>query len=309
MNWAWKQPVPTSSQLFLLVAIADYANQDWEFWPSICALSEKTRLNRKTVISTIDSLVEFGILQDTGERKGATKQVIVYKICKEWDASLVNSPKNGTVPKTDGNSPVFTTKQSQKRTVTVPKTGHGTNQGTSKETNKEPSGATDHGLTYKWPWLNAIPEPQYELAAFFARFYEAYPNKVDPEGTWRAVKAKVKTITPELEARIMASLAAHRVSKRWQEGFILNPTTFVNQRRWEGDAPLPAASMPTLPQSATTPPPTPFNPVTNTDCITRTPDQQREWMRKYRENEQRDRDAFRASKPAPIATVEPINAQ
>lgn len=121
ITWALKVPVPASSAKFVLVVLANQANDETGLaFPSVAYLSEATGQDRKTVISNIAKLVEWGLIEDTGQRVGATKQVIVYRLLKGSDLFAEQSQKrnrteNGTVPKTDGNSTVFPRKQSQKR--------------------------------------------------------------------------------------------------------------------------------------------------------------------------------------------------
>lgn len=106
--------VKPATKKLTLIALADFANDQNECYPSVETLTNKTSLNRKTVLKNVAELVAEGIIEDTGKRVGGTQQVKVYRL-------KLNSPKNGTVPKTEQsqiyqiNSPVFTKKQSQKR--------------------------------------------------------------------------------------------------------------------------------------------------------------------------------------------------
>lgn len=110
LTWAFKKEIKPSSLKFVLVAMCDYANDQGEAYPSIQTLTQRTCQNRKTVLSNIKKLVEMGHLVDSGQRKGRTNQVIVYR---------VNSSEIGTVervPKTDSKKPKNgTVKQAQKR--------------------------------------------------------------------------------------------------------------------------------------------------------------------------------------------------
>lgn len=125
LAWALKQPVPMSSAKFVLVVMADQTTTDLAFM-SLAALSEATAQDRKTVVASISRLIEWGLIEDTGERRGRTGQIPVYRL--QLGAGLFDNehhdpkqPKNGTVPKTvpvpktDGNSTVFPIEQSQKR--------------------------------------------------------------------------------------------------------------------------------------------------------------------------------------------------
>lgn len=117
LAWAFKQDIKPSSVKFTLVALCECANyRTGLIFPSIAHLSEITGQDRKTVISNIAELERRGLITDTGERSGKTKQVKVY------------SAAIGTVP---------TTEQSQKRnsTETAPKQS----QKRDTEPSREPS--------------------------------------------------------------------------------------------------------------------------------------------------------------------------
>ncbi|CAA2107688.1 hypothetical protein VVAX_04360 [Variovorax paradoxus] len=133
-------------------------------WPSTQHLVNLTAQDRKTVLDGMRRLREAGFIVDTGERRGNTGQVAVYRLNspkngtasgdgKTLDAAaptgpnsaengMVNEtvPETGPVPKTDSNSTEFPYEQSQISLVTVPKTGHGitkeqvkNNEGASKK--------------------------------------------------------------------------------------------------------------------------------------------------------------------------------
>ena len=109
LNAAFSSLIKPSATKFVLVALADYANELGESYPSIETLENKTCQDRKTIMQSISRLIDAGCLSDTGERKGRTKQIPVYRINIEELKNLAiseqsqkrNSPKNGTVPKTE----------------------------------------------------------------------------------------------------------------------------------------------------------------------------------------------------------------
>lgn len=123
-NWAWRQPVPNSSAKFVLLAIANRSNPDQRgrivAFTSIRYLAEVTAQDRKTVVTNLGKLREWGLIEDTGERVGKTKQVPVYEVKCPPDlfaeyAQKRNRSENGTGPKSRVKSTVFPVKQTQKR--------------------------------------------------------------------------------------------------------------------------------------------------------------------------------------------------
>ncbi|MGL5800623.1 MAG: helix-turn-helix domain-containing protein, partial [Plesiomonas sp.] len=107
----WAKPIKTgrSSSKAVLTWLADMCGADLTAYPSIAALADATELNVKTVQSSLKHLVELGLIDDTGERRGATRQVIVYRLVGVNESYAdsqhtqkrvsYNTPKNGAVNK------------------------------------------------------------------------------------------------------------------------------------------------------------------------------------------------------------------
>lgn len=85
--WAWKKkftqvkggPSPALKKLVLL-SMADRADEQHCCYPSSARLAEDCQINKKTLFKILDELISDGVIFDTGERKGRTKQVIVYRL-------------------------------------------------------------------------------------------------------------------------------------------------------------------------------------------------------------------------------------
>jgi len=122
ITWALNLRLDRSSTKFVLVAMANCANSDMTCYPSVAYLADATSQNQKTVGENIRRLKEMGLIQDTGKRKGSTKQVVVYHLkCHDEDPFQVvnkdtengglkdprkrNTSKNGGVSRNSSNSP------------------------------------------------------------------------------------------------------------------------------------------------------------------------------------------------------------
>lgn len=152
MTWAFRLAIKPSSLKFLLVALADNADDHGRAFPSLECLVQKTSQDRKTVISGLDELEKLSLIVDTGSRVGKTKQVKVYRLERflENGNSTINGivegqanrpvygtdSENGTVPILPANS----TEIPGKGTVFPPKESQKRNSEPSGNHQKEPSG-------------------------------------------------------------------------------------------------------------------------------------------------------------------------
>ena len=87
MAWAISQEIPRTCEKFLLVMLANYADQKGYCYPSVDKLSIELSQDRKTIIKSIKSLIDIGLLKDSGRRVGRTKGVIVYQLVGLPEAS------------------------------------------------------------------------------------------------------------------------------------------------------------------------------------------------------------------------------
>jgi pyocin large subunit-like protein len=79
MAWAVKQPLP-SREKFLLIILANYANDRDQCWPAIGTLCRDTGYSRMTVSRGLAKLVELGALKATARSKGGMKTSKMYRI-------------------------------------------------------------------------------------------------------------------------------------------------------------------------------------------------------------------------------------
>lgn len=91
------------------------------------------------------------------------------------------------------------------------------------------------------PPLGGTPSPRNEYPSDFEQFWKAYPNKVGKGAAYRSWKNQ-KKIMPPLPELISAIEKASIHSTKWKEGFIPNPSTWLNQCRWEDEFQIQASS-------------------------------------------------------------------
>ncbi|WP_052520985.1 helix-turn-helix domain-containing protein [Acidovorax temperans] len=277
ISWAMNQPISRSSAKFLLVAMADCVNgegiENMACFPSTAYLARRTAQDEKTVQANLQRLREMGFIEDTGERRGATGQVIVYKLktpknggvtggnfdVKDPQISGEAPPKTGaleideTPPNFRGNTPKFPPKDPQISGETPPKTGDGTT--------KEP-----------------VMEPVMELKKRSKPHFDAQAIELPdwlPKETWAmwvqdrsARKKPVTEAGAKLQLRSLEKLRGqghdpvrvveNAIEKGWQGLYAAKDgSTLAAQRSREGDIPACpievllsayAELLPTLPQ-------------------------------------------------------------
>lgn len=82
LKWAWDIDGITSPQKFVLVALADRANNQHECWPAQGGdIRRRTMLSRQTINQSIKQLEKLGLLTST-PRYGKTKGQMsnIYKL-------------------------------------------------------------------------------------------------------------------------------------------------------------------------------------------------------------------------------------
>lgn len=108
-DWAWGKNIKPASAKLLLLAMADRADENHKCFPSIARLERDTSLNRKTIMATLSKLQEYGVILDTGERKGSTKSVKVYQLigvgANDADIDVRSSTKIGTATENPTSEP------------------------------------------------------------------------------------------------------------------------------------------------------------------------------------------------------------
>ena len=81
LAWAGKCKTANAADKLVLFGLADRHNSEANgAYPSTAWLVEFTSLNRKTVIAALDRLEASGFISDSGERRGQTGQVKLYRL-------------------------------------------------------------------------------------------------------------------------------------------------------------------------------------------------------------------------------------
>ncbi|OAL84338.1 DNA-binding protein [Acinetobacter sp. SFD] len=134
-NWAWRVELSEKKggcriplKRLILLSLADRAGEDHCCYPSMQRLEKDTGLERKTVLKIIAELLEDELIADTGERKGSTKRVKVYRLIGVNGRERV--PKTELLQDKNLSEIVPETEQYQKRNDSVNGTLNSANNGT-----------------------------------------------------------------------------------------------------------------------------------------------------------------------------------
>ena len=192
--WAFRQKIKLAALKFVLVALADCANEKegMHLWPSIAHICDVTGLDAKTVKRYLVELKRLHLLVDTGKRKGRTNQIKVYML------DFQNRSENGSVkeahisrergPKTDHvKEPKNGPRNSYSRTLNEPASRQ------SNEKKIEPAEIHDEILPARWQDLaEARKIPDDQIFRSWRRFKDvsAFPYRIE---NWQAWIARERT--------------------------------------------------------------------------------------------------------------------
>jgi len=134
-NWAWRVGLTEKKggsriplKRLILLSLADRAGEDHCCYPSMQRLEKDTGLERKTVLKIIAELLEDRLIVDTGERKGSTRRVKVYRL--NGVNGRETMPKTAPLQEKNLSEIVPETEQSQKRNHSVNGILNSANNGT-----------------------------------------------------------------------------------------------------------------------------------------------------------------------------------
>lgn len=83
MSKVWKEAPYHGNKLLCLLACADWANDDGEFYPSYNTIGKKIRITRRSAIRLLSSLVEDGAVSKIHRRNKSTHSSNLFKIHPE----------------------------------------------------------------------------------------------------------------------------------------------------------------------------------------------------------------------------------
>ncbi len=258
MSHVWRSSRHKGSDLLLLLAIADFANDEGVAYPSVKTLAAKTRLQIRNVqyrLRVLQKSQELTILLNVGPHG-----THIYKV-HIGVQSLQGEKTIETTRCKDGGAIFAGEMQSLQGAIFAPPMQKHVDTGVQcsayNPSLEDPSGKekkTPSGIAtqYHLPLDNspaqkqeallsaqdqqppvADPSTAQQYSVGFRRFWVAYPikkGKATAWGVWK--KQKCESLTDV----IVESIAAHATHDRdWQRGFVKHPTTYLKGECWEDE--------------------------------------------------------------------------
>lgn len=196
----------------LLIVLANYADEDGECWPSQKRLAEDTSMTDRGVRKLLSGLVLSGLItRRPRSRRDGSRGTDIITLHLDGPYQRNDDPPE---PKSAKR------KSAEPRSVIT---------GTTVQILAEPGS----GLTTFEPSLEPSSEPSHKRARDFERFWQAYPEKKGKRAAEAAFAKAIKRGT--IDQMLWAIDDAKANSRKWLEGFIPNPTTWLNQDRWKDE--------------------------------------------------------------------------
>lgn len=220
MSACWSLQMPPSEKA-VLISLADNANDDGVCWPLIRSICERTCLCERAVRKAIGWLSDHGAISV----RQAPGKGNVYRVTPELFAGMTpapDAPHPGTSCTPASDAPLH-------------------------QTQDTPAPGAPHPGTTCTPLLinrhRTVNEPIHRSSggssgssggsSRFADWWGEYPRKVKRKtalDVWRRKRLD------EMADRLIADVRERmRSDRRWREGFIPDPTTYLRQERWEDE--------------------------------------------------------------------------
>lgn len=209
LTWAFDSDVSPAAAKFVLVALADLADESHSCYPSQDRLAGSTGQSRDSVLRHLKTLEALGFIvrQRRSTREGyRTSDRYFLRVgapeLPKWQSAYL-----ADCPGLSGNTPENLSGRLQPEPSYEPKVN--------------PKRSANSGAA---------------LEEAFGRFWETYPRRVGKKAAAAAFGRAVKRSDAET---IVAGAARYAADPNREDAFTAHPTTWLNRDGWE-DAPLPA---------------------------------------------------------------------
>ena len=216
MQWVWDDGPQEATELLVLLAMADIADDEGLCWPSIARIARKCRMSDRNARRIIRRLEDGGWLLTREQRgRNQTNRYTIQKPDKKI-GQIVRADKCDTENRTNATVKPDTAMSAEpSRTVSI-----------------EPS-----------LFMCAEEEPSSSqkktdtTEEAFAAFWKIYPRKVKKPSALKAFKAALKKATAEQITASAKAYADHCRTKGTEPGFIAHASSWLNDERWNDEMP------------------------------------------------------------------------
>lgn len=185
-------------------------------WTSKSNIARDTEFKRRTVQLAIKELIEKGLIEAVGKRQFQNGETDEYCINLEAVRKLESTRENDKKEACEGGSHANDIHTTCER---------GSHQGANDVHTNSPR------ITLKPS--NYIKTGE-SASQSFEKFWKIYPKKVEKKGALSKFKKALKSATPQ---EIIKGAENYVKTKQVKDGFIKNPTTWLNNGCWTDEDP------------------------------------------------------------------------
>lgn len=245
ITWAYRQAIANAAMKFVLLALADMADEDNSCYPGQSKLAVMTGQSARTVRRHLADLEAGGFIARARrfDERG-------HRTSDRYVLPLKGLPVNLTTGQSDhrSNQPEVNLASGQ----SVP-TSKGTTAADKGETNrpdrplvKLATGQIDQVTQRRDISKTQSPKPPSSTRdPGFVRFWDAYPRRVGKAEAFRKFQGALRR-GADLEAIIAGAQRYAAANRGTEDRFIAHPATWLHHGRWEDEPTIgkPAATKP-----------------------------------------------------------------
>lgn len=98
LDWAFEQDAGGPGPKLVLVVLAKHCGKDRDrCWPAVSTIGALASMGRTAVGDNLRRLEALGLIHDTGERRGATRQVVVWQLGNVPESEHLKGPESEQV--------------------------------------------------------------------------------------------------------------------------------------------------------------------------------------------------------------------
>ena len=216
MARVWELSANKGNDLLMLLAIADFADDEGNAYPAVPTLAAKCRMkprNANLILAALRASGELEVRQNEGPHGTNRYRVVLPGSPLQVSTGLQKS----TGMQKPTRTPVETHPKPLQVSTDEPSVNH-----------QEPS---THTIDAKKPHLSCSPSTGVSAPDGFSEFWEAYGKKV---GRANAIK-QWKKLNPDAALVRLMITAAGRYSASTEQQFRKDPERWISGRRWEDE--------------------------------------------------------------------------